>query len=265
MTFINPSVKDFLNGYLSDKRLLLEMWPAVQTARNAEALLYKLEKCEDLINGDCWPLMSNPLPFAQRIPTMPVYAPSHSYPQYLTTRDIGLPRRISLLQKFSRWSKDSAEFLDIAIAALGHRSRLIESSDDIHELAEELHSLSYDDDPQLDGLKQAIVNHLLSRLSEGLSIEESNRVSEFVHERTDRLPNEIVAATRGAAEESVLDELQARYGFSISSAMSAIEERRDQLSEWEAVDEPSFDGGDRRAKDKFEDEELNSLFATLLS
>lgn len=287
VSFINPCVKDFLNGYLSDKRLLLEMWPTVQTARNAEALLNKLEKCDDLINGDVWPLMNNLLPFARRIPTMPVYAPSHSYPQYLTTRDIGLPRRISLLQKFSRWFKNSDEFLDIAIAALGERGRLIESSDDIHELAEELHSLGYDDDPQLDRLKQAIVEHLQSRLREGLSIEDSNRVSEFVHERADRLPNEIVEATREAAKESVLnvygeiagtdstsgldehetilEDLRARYGFSIASAMSAIEERRDQLSEWEAVDEPSFDGRDRSAKDKFEDDELNSLFATLLS
>ncbi len=204
VSFINPSVKDFLSSYLSEKRLLLEMWPAVQTARSAEALLYKLKKCDDLTNGDAWPLLKNLLPFARRIPTMPVYAPSHSYPQHLTRRDIGLPRRISLLQKFSRWS-NNAEFLEIAIAALGEKGRLIESSDDIHELAEELHSLGYDDDPQLDCLKQAIAAHLLSRLREGLSIEESNRVSEFVHERADRLPGEIVEATREAAKESVLN------------------------------------------------------------
>ncbi|MBZ9898532.1 ATP-binding protein [Mesorhizobium sp. BR1-1-6] len=292
VSFVNPSIRDYLTEYLDDLPLLHEFALSARQAEWARQLWRhgkNLSATEDqyaeftraftLVAGEFL-----------RIPT---WKKSQRFPHSYSVTDLANSDRITLLLKWWEASGD----LGFAELAVGLAEKPVSGfsswrdGEDLVEIIKEMRlAYFYDGFPLEEALVTALEDGLVSMLTTGMGSEELEKISDAIIDSEEYVGAEVVAAAkdairrefddieRSAAEtdsESTLtdritslEKLALRGGVApavLSSAIETVNRRIAEISEEaETAEPPSFSGAAKPDIDNFDDAALANLFAPLL-
>ena len=175
ISFINPSVRDFLSRYLIDIALLSDLTheSIIPTTRWAVSLYDQFKKSGDLSNKDRARYLARLIPFSLTIKEIPIQGSMDTDYDFLNQLDLDHIERISVL--LSWWiDSEISEFLTVAVSIASscregcsfflHAERMMDLLDSLEELCFE------NDDPDLVELKQTMENLLIQIIEEDCSM-----------------------------------------------------------------------------------------------
>ncbi|WP_426265376.1 hypothetical protein [Sphingomonas sp. PWP1-2] len=289
--FVNPSIRDYLARYLSDKALLSVLADGVPTLRSARNLFDHFMKQPGPTNEGITAFVFRFVRLCERFVTVEVWKriPGETY----RSRMYELPNsdRMDLLVNWWRLS-NAAPFIAAAqtIADRGHAALSAwENGRKLPEILAGLRAAQALGEPTPSELINAVQAGLSGLLATDLDPDDITRILAASDEHEGNLPPALVAEIGGAARrmmedlednlghldsESTLEDwgktintLAARFHADpriVERADAALKQRTTQLRETEADDtEASFTGSDDLPSDKFDDAALASLFGSL--
>jgi DNA polymerase III delta prime subunit len=289
--FVNPSVRDYLARYLSDKALLSVLADGVPTLRSARNLFDHFMKQPGPTNEGITTFVFRFIRLCERFVTVEVWKriPGETY----RSRMYELPSsdRMDLLVNWWRLSK--AEPYIAAAQTIADRGRAALSAwEDGRKLPEILAGLRAAQalgEPTPSELINAVHAGVSGLLATDLDPDDITRILAAADEHEGNLPPALFVEIEGAARrmlegmednlghldsESTLEDwgktinkLAVRFDADpriVERAHAALKQRTTQLRETEAEDtEASFTGSGNLPSDKFDDAALASLFGSL--
>ncbi|WP_394647837.1 restriction endonuclease [uncultured Sphingomonas sp.] len=289
--FVNPSVRDYLARYLSDKALLSVLADGVPTLRSARNLFDHFMKRPDPTNEGVATFVSRFVWLCERFVTVEVWKriPGETYRSRMY--ELSNSDRMDLLVNWWRLSNAEA-FIAAAQTIADKGCAALSAWEDGRKLPEMLaglraaQALGEPTPPELIDAIQAGVSGLLAT---DLDPDDITRILAAADDHEGSLPPELFAEIEGATQrmieelpdnlghmdsESTLEDwgktvekLAARFHADpriVERAHAALKQRTTQLRETEAEDtEASFTGAADTPSDKFDDAALASLFGSL--
>lgn len=287
ISFINPSLRDYLSSYLNDKKVLLDFWPGAYNASWAESLTNKIAECKNTTKADLKIFAEQLLPLARRFDEIEIWKPNTNDPHLWGLFDINHARRIRLL--ITWWEQsDNIEFLDIAARIAASKDSRFSGWNDAYELVFTLVTMNVDDKDLLLPLRAEVDQQIQRLLKRGMALDDLSRVTCAINSDRDYLSEELFDCAQQAATEAVsgavdeidmtdststlddmataLLEISTQFQVNVDRALNAIQARQIELEEMEIVaNEPSFTANQKEPKDVFTDDDLTNLFAPLLA
>lgn len=286
VSFINPSVRDYLAAYLRDKRLLTTLAQAAPTARWARSLCEHFKRVGTPTVDEWKKLAMNLLPLSERMPSVPIMKAVAGKPNTSRFHDASVARRADLMIDW--WQATGEErFIDAAVAVVQHGHHQLNSWNDGVEIPALLARLKSCPGMAVaklegalhDGLSDLIRSHPypddLDRVLEAVEQHESLLVPELkseVHAAIGNMLGSFDLTVDSADTEtlseyvSALQRLQKREHVDQSKAAAALANVKSRLEKL-AENMPNDDGpsvsGSRKTADVFDDEDLRNLFAPL--
>ena len=291
VSFINPSVRDYLSSYLTDKALLISLAAAAPTCRWSEQLVTQFEKIGGLSASDWSSFLTGLVPLAQRLDSIPMWKPIPSRPTSYRYHDTSTSHRIELLLSWWRRS-DNDVFLEAATRLAQHR-RGLSAWEDARLIPELIATLRLSKPPErqqtqeledalIEGLVELIRGHPypddLERLfdsvdknREGLPIEIATELSAALQRMLDGLDfgidqidaedtlEEYASGLEALAKRDVIEATRAKQA--LRAVHSRMDEVRDSKPEEESL---SVQGRREDRFDTFDDDDLRNLFAPLI-
>ena len=293
VSFINPSVRDFLNRYLNDKTLLIAMVGGASNANCAQRIVDQFQRIPNLTGSDTLDLLKALVEFASRLNSIPSWRPVPGEPGSYRLSDKQNGDRIEMLMNWWRLS-DLPAFLDaatqIARLPLGGFSAWSDAKT-LPDILVGLVTASQAEQRKTGDLIHLIESGVRSILKSGLDPDDLDRLimaidksatvlhplfGEDIAAAIPRMIDEVGDNLGHVDSESTLtdyigtvEKLAARVGHSsnaVVTAKNAIARRIDEVREQSTDDEElSVTGDHERQIDRFDDADLVNLFAPLLA
>ena len=291
VTFVNPSLRDFLRSYLVDRELLLLLPPTVQKSDCGSALwshvkdLYKQHP--DVLQEFALKFLA----FSNTMPSAPTLVRNREENRWsFSLYDLPLSGRIELLLEW--WDASRCDdFIQMAVTLLNEESLELVSWVDGHTLPkihwQASNFIDYDH-PLNDKLLEGVIDRLIAVIEGGVSINELINIIKSVNEHMEDSVSETLEDAIGGAvhyefydtddaighldsEESLhehmeyLDNLAQLTGESAESAKETVSLRLGELEEPDYGEHRlDFSKSQGAADEKFSDEAMKSLFWNLL-
>lgn len=293
VSLINPSVRDYLSKYLTDKALLRAMAGGMATLRAARSLYDHFKKVPEMTRDEEAAFLSSFVTLAANAVNEDPWKVIRGEPKRY--RWIGMSRsgQVELLRGWWKISKRQ-EFLDAALAVASSKDIWFSSWADgrlIPKLIASLRGAPKAEREANSALVEALEGRLIQILNSDLDLDDVHRIRSEVVPRKGHLAQGIgwsadSAAHRVIAElpnnlehvesESTLDDytkLVDDLGPAVGAtpaemvrAKNAISERAERLrAETPSEDELKVSGDNSIEIDWFTDEDLRNLFAPLLA
>lgn len=291
ISFINPSVRDYLAEYLRDVELLASFAPSSQFAIWAKAVWEQFLSTPNVDNVRKCSFALLFVPAMQVITQTPVWTRSRHDPTSLRFCDLDLAERAEL---FFDWWSDSFDnrFIEGIRALINTRppgySSFREST--LIDLIRSVKSQSEGDLAECERLYLELEGVLIKQIKKISSPDDLEEICDKIDASRDVLSGDVVNATYDAidyqlnemeslvsdvdSESTLNDQLEAveklgrRVQASsdrISRALEAIKSRIEDVQEGTIeADEPDFSGRMPREPDRFEDGQITDLFSLLL-
>lgn len=292
MSFINPSVRDYLYRYLLDRKLLITMAAGAPTSSCAMRMVDQFKKLPDLAPGDWRALLSGFSVLTQRLNSIPRWKRITSKPTNLRAYDTTTSDRINMLLQWWQLS-GLALFLETAVAIAADPRDQFKSWDDARTLPTILAKLlsapqSEKDDtaPLAVAIESAIRKMLgnpldpddLERIVTSIDANEANLGYMFDDDINTAIPEMIENVGRNLGHvdsDSTLsdyiltvEKLANRIGYNpqaVDIAKRAIQSRIEEVSEDAAKGEEMSVTGGNVMTDVFDDQDLKNLFEPLVA
>jgi hypothetical protein len=293
ISFINPSLRDYLTDYLNDSSLLATLAQTAQKADWAQSLWQHVRVTNVLPFEQQQSIALALKPVAGAFPKMPVMKKDPTDPTVSRFYDLSLTDRISLLLSWASVTGD-AEFVTYALRIAEKPLGGFSPWTDGVELVSLIRSLRHGEDANLpsaadlattleDRLFTMFCNHLwpddLERLYGAIENERDLLAAEVFEAANEAIVRGIDDAGEDAAsidsESTLADHIKAferlapRAGIppeKLKTAISAIQSRISEIEERvEEASPPDFSGKIPRAPDRFDDVALRNLFAPLVA
>jgi hypothetical protein len=290
VSFINPSMRDYLRAYLNDLEQLKDFASAARQVDWAQALWRHGKKVAG--DGKIDEFARQFINVAREFPRIPRWKRSATNPNAYTAADLANVDRLTLLLGWWEASGDD-EFArlatDLAAKPVSGFSPWRDGSDLI-ELIGSFRKGGYPDFPFEDEMLTALEEGVITMLETGAAPDDLERIWDAVDADKEALGPDITAAAQKAIQRefdeidrtvadidsaSTLEEHKAslkklakHVGIgktALTSALRTIDERIATIDE--EVDEaesPSFTGATKKDIDRFDDGALMNLFAPLL-
>jgi hypothetical protein len=290
VSFINPSVRDYLTEYLSDTSLLSQLAPTAQTAKWARELWTHYQNLEAGTSDDTAKFVRRFAKVAERFRGLRIWKRYRDGDMKL--HDESNTGRLELLLDW--W--DLTKLPEFASAAKAIAKNPIEGfsywldGDGLVDLVKSLDSRPRNKFPDVGSFRKHLENGIISLLDYGMSPDEILAISDSVDEARNcfslavtnainrainRSIDEVEVTSAGVHSQSVLDDhlkslraLARRAQIETSrvqQAVKAIQTRKEQIEEQvEEEDEPYLLGESPRREDKFDDTQLRELFTPLV-
>jgi DNA polymerase III delta prime subunit len=291
VTFINPSVRDYLTDYLDDAALLGMFAKAAQKADWAEAVWRHATKAAAKSAEQQRALGAAFKAVAQLLPALPVMKRDPVEPNRYRFYDSSMSNRLSLLLELYVATSDIV-FSGAALSLADQRSNSFSSWSDGANLVRLVRSLragSYDDLPFAVELADKLESVIIG-IFESVWADDLGTMWDAIESARDVLAGEVFDAARNAVvreveearssadatdSESTLDDhiktlerLAPQAGVpatKLAHALSLIQERIAEINErTEEAPAPAFSGRSPREVDRFDDDALRNLFAPLV-
>lgn len=289
--YVNPSVRDYLARYLSDKVLLSVLADGVPTLRSARNLFDHFMKLPGSTNEGVATFVSRFVRLCERFVTVEVWKriPGATYRSRMY--ELSNSDRIDLLVNW--WRLSNAELFIAAAQTIADKGvAALSAWEDGRKLPEILAGLRAAEalgEPTPTELIDAVQAGVSGLLATDLDPDDITRILAASDDHEGSLPPELFAEIEGAARrmieelpdslghldsESTLEDwgktintLAARFSADprfVERAHAALKHRTELLRETEAEDtEASFTGSADLPSDKFDDAALASLFGSL--
>lgn len=290
ISYINPSLRDYMGGYLNDAGLLIDAATASTKASWADAVWTFARECSTDADFLC-SIALGFVEFAPRLLELPVWKRSDAYPGAIFNCDQSNSDRISLL--IAWWDATrSTDFADIALQLADHPSDKFDAWNDGDSIVELIRSLRigiYDEFPYTEEIAVKMENSLIGILRSSINSEDLERLSdaldysrnylsphifqyeveairrEFSDVRT--VTSEIDSSSTLEDHANALRKLADRAGVGadeVSRAIDVIQERIARIEEEEErYPGTASRGNEIRQPEKFGDKELADLFGLL--
>ncbi|MFT9450310.1 ATP-binding protein [Gluconobacter japonicus] len=292
ISFINPSVRDYLYRYLLDKKLLVTMAAGAPTPSCAMRIFDQFKKLPDLTPDDWRIFLAGFTTLVQRLDTIPRWKRISSNPIKLRVYDTTTSDRINMLLLW--WKLSGRElFLEKAVAIATDPKDQFRSWDDARTLPTILANLlsapqneKKDTGPLVVAIENAIRKMLggsldpddLERVVTSIDTNKANLGHMFDDEINTAIPKMIENVSdnlRHVDSDSTLsdyistvEKLANRIGYNpqaVESAKRAIQSRIEEVNENAAQDEELSVIGEDVQEDTFDDQDLKNLFEPLLA
>jgi hypothetical protein len=291
VSFINPSLRDYLTDYLDDAFLLATFASTAQKAGWAQSLWRHVQVTKAFADQKQSIALAFK-PAAEAFPKLPVWKKDPTDPTVYRFYDLSLTDRISLLLSWARAS-DDAEFMTHALRIGERPLGEFSSWHDGMELVSLIRSLRNGADaklPSADKLATTLEDRLVAMFRDHMWPDELDRMYSAIENERELLTpdvfnaaNEAVICTIESAREDAtsvdsestledhikaLKRLAPRAGIPPEKLNKAISDIQDRISEIdedvEEASSPDFSGRLPRDKDRFDDAALRNLFAPLV-
>lgn len=292
ISFINPSVRDYLYRYLLDMKLLITMAAGVPTSSCAMRMVDQFKKLPGLERNDWRTFLSAFSTLVQKLHKIPRWKRIASEANNLRAYDTTTSDRINMLLQW--WRLSGLEiFLEAAVAVAANPRDQFKSWDDGRTLPVILSNLlsapqseRNDTAPLIVSIEKAIRKMLsgpldpddLDRIVTSIDANEATLGGKFDNEVNSAIPEMIenVGGNLGhIGSDSTLtdyiatvEKLADRIGYNqeaVSIATSAIHSRIEEVNEDAAKEEELSVTGGGAITDVFDDQELKNLFEPLLA
>lgn len=292
VSFVNPSVRDYLAAYLNDISMLREFaLPSKQGkfARQVWEHGVKLSDEKAEISNFANAFHS----VATALLHIPTWKKSTHYPHSFSAVDLSNCDRIELLLKWWEASK-LGDFADLAISLARNPVDGFTSHRDGRDLVELIENLRlgyYDGFPHLHDLLAELEVGVISILQSGLEIDDLEAIAHYVTGATYEFSDDVVTAAKEAIRREfdeierttaetdseytladrvkTLESLASIGGVPQAVLTSAVKTVNDRIAaiddETETAEEPTFTGEVSTALDNFDDQQLENLFLPLLA
>lgn len=293
VSFINPSLRDYLTDYLNDASLLATLAQTAQKADWVQSLWQYVIVTKALPSEQQRSIALACKPVAAAFPRLPVMKKDAAEPSFYRFYDLSLTDRISLLLSWAGVVGDE-EFVTYALQIAEKPIGGFSPWRDGVELVSLIRSLRRGEDADLpsagdlataleDQLVMMLRNHLwpddLARMYGAIEDERDLLVADVFDAANEAIVRGIDDAREDAAsidsESTLADHIKAferlapRAGIppeKLKTAISAIQSRISEIEEdVEEASPPDFSGKVPRAADKFDDAALRNLFAPLVA
>ncbi len=288
LSFINPSVRDYLSDYLNDRVMLREFAAAAPNTLWASSIERKFMEIPDVTPSERAAFINAFIPLSSRITEVSVWLDSsHGFRRF----DASNSDRIETLVRWWRISLNDL-FLDRAIALISDQKTIFYHWSD----AKKLTSIYVDlmkrksERTKVATLVPLVTSKVCELLERNLDINDVENVEKAIDSGGSGVPLEIISAHKRAVERVIeqvplmmpnvdseselsdhrksVERLVGRYKVEDASAtlaFDAIDERRTTLESMSILDEPQFSADSVNVSvDQFDDREIENLFATLI-
>jgi hypothetical protein len=291
VSFINPSVRDYLTDYLRDETLLHIMAEAAQKADWADAVWKQAKMSAGNSPQQRATIASAFTAFAPSLPNLPVMKRDPVDPKRYRFYDSSLSIRVSLLLEWYVATRDRV-FSDTVLSLAENHPHAFSSWMDGSNLVRLIKKLRVNPNDDLPVAAQ-LANKLeecLIKIFETVWVDDLGTMWDAIDDARDGLNDEVFDAARRAVareveqarsnadtidSESTLEDqiktlkrLAPKAGVptaKLAYALSAINERIAEISErTEEASSPEFSGRQPREVDRFDDNALRNLFAPLV-
>jgi len=293
VSFINPSVRDYLSDYLDDVTLLAACANAAQKADWAQSLWHHV-RVTKLLAPPAQATIANAFgKVAQAFPNLPVMKPDPTEPNVWRFHDLGLAERISLLLEWNA-ATGAGDFIDIAMGIAAKPRGGFSAWNDGVRLVRLLHDLRSGDFADLhraDELAAGIEDALIDIFAGHVWADDLDSIYEEMERQPELISVMVFDAARRAIEQRIESAMTDAAGIESEStledhikaferlaplasippervqlAISEIQSRIAEIKErTEKATSPEFSGQTLREKDKFDDLALRNLFEPLVS
>ena len=293
VSFINPSVRDYVNRYLRDKGPLMVMASGAANANCAKRIVDQFQRISQVSTADLQSFLKRFANFSARLNSIPIWRQNPERPDSVSLSDMGNGRRIELLLEWWRVCPVPI-FLESATAiARNPLDRFSPWLDGkiLPNLLGNLHSAQDDERSQTKTLAASIEEAIHIMIGQDLEPDELERLLNAIdaHDdvlgalfRTDiatAIPQLIENIGENLAhvdsDSTLTDYVEAIENLAeriecnpcaVDEAKQAIHRRIEEVSEQTATDEElSVTGEDHNTTDRFDDRDLNNLFAPLIA
>lgn len=293
VSFINPSVRDYLDRFLCDKIPLIIMASGAANASCAKRIVDQFKRIPHVNTADLQTLLANFAEFSARLNAIPIWRRVPERPGHSTLSDMGNGHRIELLLGwwrtcplpifletatvtarephggFSLWL-DAGVLPELLVSLLtapdGERDRTEALAAAIEEAIHDLFERDLDPD-DLDRLLNAIdlQETILGDLFRADIAAAIPRLIKNVGENLDHVDSESTLDDYVKTIERLAGRIECNP-TAVDAAKRAIQWRIDAVGEQAASDEElAVTGEDCYATDDFDDQDLNNLFAPLVA
>ena len=292
VSFINPSLRDYLTSYLDDSGLLAIFASVAQKVEWA-ASLWRHTQTSKSISAEQRLIVARAFKgIAQSFNRLPVMKPDPREPNVWRLHDLALADRTELLLEWYAVT-DDATFSDEAMMIAGEPNGGFSPWRDAPTFLKLVHSLRAGDNSDLPfafDLSERIINSLVRMFEGHIWADDLERMYDTIEAERVVLGDAIYeaandAVTRGVdsamvfaaaldSKSTLEDELKAlerlapRVGIAQEKLGRALSEYKSRINEVENSTEdaspPSFSGKSIRKEDRFDDFALRDLFAPLL-
>jgi hypothetical protein len=292
ISFINPSLRDYMTDYLNDTSLLVTLASTARKADWAQSLWQHVQVRKELPSDQQQSIALAFKPIAAAFQKLPVTKKDPADPTVYRFYDLSLSDRISLLLSWARVTGD-AEFMTYALQ-IAERPLSFTPWRDGVELVSLIRSLRQGEDadlPSADDLAAKLEDRVVTMFQNHMWPDDLDRIYSAVEDERDLLAADVFDAANEAIVRGIDDaredaasiesasaladhikafeRLAPRAGIppeKLKTAISAIESRISEIEEGvEEASSPEFSGKLSRAPDWFDDAALRNLFAPLVA
>ena len=292
VSFINPSVRDYVNRYLRDKGPLMIMASGAANANCAKRIVKQFRSISEVGTADLQALLENFVDFSARLNSIPFWRPNPEQPGSFSLSDMGNGRRIELLLGWWRVCQQPVFLESATVIAQKPLDRFSPWLDGIlPSLLESLLSAQDDERSQTKTLATSIEEAIHTMFGQDLDPDGLERLLNDIDAHDDVLGalfrTDIATAILRLIENTgqnldhvdsvstltdyveAIEKLAERIGCNpcaVDEAKQAIHRRIEEVSEQAVTDEElSVTGEGRNTTDRFDDRDLNNLFAPLVA
>lgn len=291
VSFINPSVRDYLTDYLKDFSLLCELAPFAQSAQWSRELWKQFLLLENATEEQNVVFIRKLENVAVNLMQFPVWKRDPQEQNALRLADLSLSHRIDLLLEWYSRSNDArvaaaiSRVSDIAPNKFSYWLDGQRITQTIHRLRKEAKNGSLDYDRLIDGLESA----LISMIEDGIPPDDLLKLSDTIDEDRSDFSQDVLDAFEKAVELGIdeaetfsadidseaeleeqirsLRELGNRVGIATSRVLAAVSVLRGRIAEVQEQtpeeEAPSFPSTPTSAKDAFDNSAIVNLFSPL--
>lgn len=292
VSFINPSLRDYLADYIDDVSLVCDFAASAQKADWAEKVWDHVRSTKMWSPSRQVQVALSFLPVAERFHELPQMKRSETHENAWTYFDLPYSERVSLLLTWHACSKEK-RFAELALFVATERKTHFDAWRDGRRLVRLLLEIKRDEFGYIDDV-QTLIETIEGGLLEVLSFNALPQDLESIYDDIDSEkeilgPDVLEAANKAMldqivhadsiaggfeSESDLEDQIKAIHRFGerlgitedkIQKAVSAVEDRIAKISEKvEAAEAPSYSAAPTREPDKFNDSDLANLFAPLV-
>jgi hypothetical protein len=292
ISFINPSLRDYMTDYLNDTSLLVTLASTAQKADWAQSLWQHVRARKELPAEQQQAIALAFKPIGAAFQKLPLTKKDPSDPTVYRFCDLSLTDRVSLLLSWARVTGDT-EFMTYALQ-IAERAFWFSPWQDGVELVSLIRSLRQGQNtelPSADDLAAKLEDRLVTMFQDHMWPDLLDRIYRAIEDERDLLAAGVFDAANEAivrgiddaredaasieSESTLTDHIKAferlapRAGIppeKLKTAISAIQSRMAEIEEGvEEASSPDFSGKLPRAPDRFDDAALRNLFAPLVA
>ncbi|KUO69569.1 MAG: hypothetical protein APF80_13465 [Alphaproteobacteria bacterium BRH_c36] len=291
ISFINPSLRDYMADYLDDASLLATMASTAQRAAWARSLWQHVRNRKKLPTEQQRLIVNKFKSIAANFEKLPVMKRDSINPKIYHFYDLSMTDRISLLLDWTSVTGDT-EFITYAvqIAESPHEFSPWQDGRSLVGLLQRLRQGEATELLHIRNLSDKITDRIIAMLQNHIWPDDLDRIYEAMEESRDVLSCDIFDAANQAiariiddaredaasidSESTLADHIEAfkrlapRAGIvpgKLKTAISAVESRILEIEESvEDASPPDFTGKQTQSSDRFDDAALNNLFAPLV-